>query len=541
MDREYYIDELKEIKEKCKLKEPVIEYYAVCLLKISNVYKKIEESDMLCYVKQIVAPSFPLIMKYFLKSAEVYLNTENPETKVTLLNDIQSSVESYLEVWEIIIQSTNAADRILIQSVPVGSIRQVPAKICAYFASFLNALTRLFQKKEDSDADSDYAFLVYPSFGKRPESRLLFSTMQEKGKVGIIRIPEKDIWNVAYLRMLICHELFHIIPGDLRNRYGRAKALEKIITTDLAKRLWYDIEKNYGGKGRLGEWEKEKFEEIYFGEIPSEVNENYFSGKDKDDRAFYSTETLQFYSNYYILHLLKKLEISTDELWNKMYGSELPISTFAIYKQRMDALESCRIQMNKGILKLLAKSRLPKICSFYTDIFREVFSDLTFILSLKISAEEYFASFRYMPLQGNDFELVPGLYLRAGLILQIMTETDNFVSDAELFKKWVEWKKRLGKKENGLSFQEQVLKFLLLITKGKEDGKEDDSVSIVIYRSVWEHYLSHFLEYRNKYLKFEEEEKGDFEEFRKRYCVSLDVTNIQLLRAISKREWEFQI
>lgn len=517
------IFELKTIKDNCKFKgEPLIEYYSGCLLKIAKSYSKIEESNMLYYVKQMVAPSFPLIIKHFLKCAEKYLSAENPEDKVTLLNDIQLSIETYLEVWETIVQSTNTADHILIQSASVASVRQVPVKICAYFASFLNELAMLFQ----SDQKSEYAFLVYPSFGKRPEANLLFSTMQEKGKVGIIRIPEKDIWNVTYLRMLICHEIFHIIPHTLRNRFDRAKMLDKIISTDLMNRILYNLDTTQQLKNKLGE--------IYFDNVSEAVKEEYLDNKDEEDRSFYSTEAIQFYSNYYIKFFLEKLKISTTELWYKIYGIEQPLSTFELYKERMDKLDSCRMQINENILNLLSHSDLPEICSFYTDIFREVFADLTFILSIQISAEEYFASFSYTPLQDEDFELVPDLYLRAGLVLQIMTESDSL--NIELIRRWREWKNQLEDKINGhgVSFQEKVIRFLSLILEKEDDIK----TNIKIFKSVWHNYLEHFREYRKKYLSFENTNSIKLEKFRKKYLISLDVNNSKLLYAISKREWE---
>lgn len=475
---------LEKVKEKCGTKEPVIEYYADCLLKLTKAYNKIEETEMLHYVKRIVAPSFQLVIKYFSNCVDEYLDTKEPEEKMLLLNDIQSSVESYLEVWETIIQSTNTADRILIQSVPVGPIRQIPVKICAYFSDFLNALTDLFKE----DKEYSYAFLVYPSFGKRPESRLLFSTAQENGKVGIIRIPEKDIWNVTYVRMLICHEVFHIIPRGLRDRLDRAKVLEKIITTDLKKRMWHDIE-NLPEKKKFEEKQKKGIEEFYFKEISCDVHTKFIKGKDKNDRSFYSTEILQSYSDYYIDYLLNKLEISTNELWNNIYGSEQPISKFNVYQQRMEDLESTRMQMSRSILQLLAHSRLPEICSFYMDIFREVFSDLTFILSIQISAEEYFTSLRYTPLRNDDFELVPDLYLRAGLVLWIMTEGDALCNEG-LFKNWKEWKKHLEAtiEGNGVSFQEKVIIFLSILLENDDHEK----TYMMIFKSVLPYFETIF-------------------------------------------------
>lgn len=524
---------LKKVKEKCRTKEPIIEYYADCLLKLTKAYNKIEKTEMLHYVKQIVDPSFQLVIIYFSNCVDKYLDTEEPEEKMFLLNDIQLSVESYLEVWETIIQSTNTADRILIQSVPVGPIRQIPVKICAYFTNFLEALTKLFIENEQDS----YAFLVYPSFGKRPEARLLFSTVKENGKVGIIRVPEKDIWNITYLRMLICHEVFHIIPRDLRDRFERSKSLEKIITTDLKKRMWHDIEAGLSGKEKLEEKQKKGFEEVYFGEISCDIYTKLINRKDKNDRSFYSTEILQYYSDHYISHFLKKLEISTNELWNSIYGSEQPISTFDEYQQRMEALESIRMQMSRSILQLLAHSRLPAICSFYMDVFREVFSDLTSILSNQISAEEYFTSFRYTPLQDDDFQLVPDLYLRAGLVLRIMTENDSLCSEG-VFENWREWKKHLEDKleGNGVSFQEQVIIFLSILL----ENDSYENTCIMIFKSVWRYFESHFRIYRDRYLNFEAERKESFRKFRERYSSFLGVTNFQLLQKISEQKWEFE-
>ena len=534
---------LGKIKKECELKEEdTLQYYCVCLLKLYKEFIKVEKTEMLSYIHQIVSPAFPLVLKYFLIQANAYLLSGEAEEKSVILQDIEISVETFGEVWDAVIQSTNAADRILIQSAPIEStIRQVPVKLCAYYSSLLNELATIFQEKVGEERK--YAFSVYPSLGSRPEAILLFLTMKRNGKVGIIRVPEKDIEDVKYLRMLISHEFYHIVPGSfLRRRRSRAAALAKIILYDLREKLLDGI--------KINQKVRERLEECLFGDVPREIKEKYLS-KDEESRCFYSTDTSEFFSNYFIQHALKLLKMDSQEIWEAIFAPQ-DINDFEKYKSSKDCAEDYHKRIKNKILNLLASSSIPKVCKFYSDVFREVFADLLYVMSLQVSANDYFSSFRYKPLNVPDSQYRPNLYLRASLVLEIMTEDSAEKSlDEKLFNDWREWRETTlneNTESNTDSFVCEVRSFLKDITDsanikysdlaGEEETIGAECVSTLPDLNIWDNYIEYFRLCRNRYYDFEKQRKIEFINFRKKYLIEMNYSNLNLLDAISKRKWE---
>lgn len=532
------LQELGRLEKEAGLREEgVLRYYCLCMLKLYRAYTKIEKTELLSYIYQIVTPAFLLVLKHFLKQAKIYMMSGEMKDKALILQDIELSVESFCNVWEAVIQSTNGADRILIQSAPLeAGIRQIPVKLCAYYTSLLNDLANLFHESEERE----YAFLVYPSLGSLPEAELLFLNRCESGKVGIIRVPEKDIKNIKYLRMLICHEFYHIVPGSkIRLRRSRAVLFAKILLYDLRERLLNGI--------NVTESERDRLEYFLFSDALDDLKENYINNS-AEDRSFYSTTILNEYSNYFTKCILQLLEKDSVDLWEMLYQAG-DFDNFAKYKKSKDRSERYLQRIFQNIFKILANSEIAKACKFYSDIFREVFADLLYVLNLQVLPKEYLSTFRYRPVGEEDFIQRPGIYLRVCLVIETMTAESTYYLNEELHKNWVGWRHEYIEGDENIEddFIKEIKNFMFDIFTSSKNMLSCDNEALMpekdaVYvktipdKNIWKHYVEYFCLCRKEYQKFEEGHSREIQMFREKYLIGTEDSDMEILVSISKRE-----
>ncbi len=591
-----YLADLKMIQDRCREKnEDTLLFYTRCLLKLHHAYYKIEESVMLSYIYQIIFPALPLVEKYFLNRAKEYLDSTDAEKRLGIIADIEISIRIFSEVCETVIQSTNAADRMLIQSAPIElGLTLSPVKICAYLSSFLNSLAEVYQETPVSPdgKNREYAFSVYPSLVSRPYVDLLFDKMPERGKVGVIKVPGKDILDIRYLRMLICHEFYHIVPGaPLRKRKARAELMGKVLLYDLSEGLYEGIpfeksqleedlsEENSSERRPLGDIQRERLSEFLEDKIRSEQQEPFLADKiDEADRRYYSTKTYNHYANRFIECLGDILELDVRTLYDILYEKEEPGSLENFQKRRI-AAGICLDILQANAVMFLQEGIVQDVCKFHSDLFREVFSDLLYVLTLKVQPVDYCLSFRCSPQKGDE-EKHFDMYARIALIFCIMRKIETDDADREgLLKCWRDWLSldwssveydseekvfnagngsNTGKMRDGFEDSEYILTFMsnvqAVIDKydklknetddvtenepGNGDGTEQtERLSVFRNTEVWEKYMKYGSECKEAFFAFEDRRKERLNEFRTVFFVD-ESSNMELISKIGMREWE---
>ncbi|WP_373217277.1 hypothetical protein [Ruminococcus sp. 5_1_39BFAA] len=100
MSRQKFQEELKtleELRTKCdSCAEETLKFYCNCLMKMHRACYKIEETEMLSYVRQIVSPAFPLVIRYFVDRVKACIDETVPEdTKGIIRQDVEESVVEF--------------------------------------------------------------------------------------------------------------------------------------------------------------------------------------------------------------------------------------------------------------------------------------------------------------------------------------------------------------------------------------------------------------------------------------------------------------
>lgn len=548
MSRQKFQEELKtleELRTKCdSCAEETLKFYCNCLMKMHRACYKIEETEMLSYVRQIVSPAFPLVIRYFVDRVKACIDETVPEdTKGIIRQDVEESVVEFGEVLEAIIHSTNGADRILLQTAPIDvGIRYAAPKLCAYYSKTLNAVAKLFQHQDENE----YAFCVYPTLNSCAEALLLFSTMERRGKVGIIRIPGYQIADISYMRLLLLHEIFHVLPGALRMRKERARAFQII--------LLYSVENELIGKCKeISAEDRKRLEKFFFAEMV-ERSVRYLREKEEGDRIFYSRNISEYYVNEFA-----KQFYETQKKDIKDYGDCLDDGkgweTYEEYSAWMRRIRQLSERIQGNILRILANGELTEKCNCYMDLFREAYSDIMTIITLRLPPDMYFSGFHYAPDDEDDKRLRCTLYLRAMFVAKTMCcmFEDISAEQKKLFEMWRNWKNCCQNTETesfvkGVASLSEKYPSYTEKTAAKEKTEQETgsavrildgkSLSIHLNDSMEQKYMNYFKDCCREYLEYERKNHEKFLEFRKLCGISDDGKTTNLNFAVSSRAWE---
>lgn len=535
--------ELQAIKKKCERKgEESLAFYCDCLIKMCRAYNKINQTDMLFYVKQIMAPAFPRVIDYFINQVTAYIRETKERQKAEMKQDIEESVVEFIEVFEEIIHSTNGADRMLFQSAPIDmGIRYVAPKLCAYYSGILNSLSEIFS---NTDAGG-YAFCVYPTQTSAAQAVLLFATIEKRGKVCIIRIPRYKTAHIQYLRQLLCHEFFHVQPGNLRLRRERANIFVKIMLYSISKELCKGCD--------LSGDEKEKLKKFFFLETEMEVKHN-LEPKESEDRIFYSREISDMFVN--LLH--KNLYVLQRKGFKEYFNCLNSCKQWTSYEEYHMTIEKakdiCRA-VQENIKNLLFRSKLTEICKFYMDLFRESYADIMAIITLRLSAYEYFLGFQYFPENREDYYQRSSLYFRVLFVAETMSADycEMCNEQKKLFSEWKLWKncatmpktdkfvnniECLSKEYASKAKQTPYVADKELSENSSMEQNTDDIMVVNLDTEMKKLYMIYFHDCCQKYLYYENSNSQQFHNFRSRFNISFKQDDDELNYTVSMRHWE---
>lgn len=546
-----YREIMKKVNTRIKtVQNEHLAYCVNCVNKMMFLYEKIEKTEFLSYVLYMLKPAFPLFVKYFANRFWAFVNPVLPLSreqyteKEDILEDIDQSVTRFANAMEDIIQSTNAADRMVVQTAPVSSdLLSFSPKICAYYSMMLNSLAEILQ----DDEEIKYAFCVYPSLKYRPEARVLCSTMEESGKTSLIQVPSSSLLNVEYLRIVLLHEMFHVITfKNTRKRKERAVSYLHILLYALRDELSSELPVGVAIRD-------EKLDELIFRQIKEDV-EKHFSENDEDDRKFYGKKIQQFYADTIIKQLVTLPELSRDKIYDALFADRS--DRYSEYIEKMDKCEAIRASLGKRALQLMAHNSVEKICEFYMTIFRETLSDISGVWVLKLDPDRWIRSFRYTPHTQNEYLWEPVIYLRACLVcatLMMEKENTNGRLNDKFYNRWEEWGKKAmdmaeGKTRESDGFIEGVGRYLGVLFGKKweiiSDAQHAEIQSqpqtrtyVLKNKNILRIYLPYFRSYWKNLLDYERRDGSRMWEFNERYFIDVD-SESTIWEGIANRSWE---
>lgn len=516
---------LNELKAYCiHNKEEELSYDTDCIMKLEWTYEKIKNSRFLLYQEAMIRDSYQLVKKHFLLLAEKYQRTESPLQRARILENITESIEIYWEAVDTIIQCSNSSDRQFQQTAPVDTgMRHVSPKVCLYYTKMLNDLVRLL------GADEQYAFCVRPSLGSLAEADILFSNLEDPGKVTVIRLPERIFVDINICRIILMHELFHIIPADLRMREERAEAYLKIVCYEITNRLIEGL--------KLHSEEIEIISQWIFNKPIQKITEIVQQRGVEDRHIFYGVMFRELIVNEIKKRLLELVRVSLPEMINglRFYCS---LSGMMNEEWEPDVLyvhaDRWRVVISDNALEYVSGRALEDLCEFYMDIFREGFSDLMTTIILQLNPKGFLDGFSAFSMQNSAWKN------RAGMMLRVYC-VKNALCSSNVYG-WNDWDVKIAGDER----QKEIINGVQALGKETSNGHESSDVnpaciqsgnseSCIICRPTLEIYNSFFEECTSRFMNKIKEQGREFEDYRIKYNIGQGMSNLELLYQISLR------
>lgn len=518
---------IKDIIERCEAAgEEKLLMYCKCMSQMYSICKKIDEFGMLSYEKEMISLAYDEAIRHFIEQIKMALKLKGEFTKKSqVVEDIERSVGILDHVFQTVIHSTNKADGILFQTavLSAGVGHYQDAKLCAYYACFLNELSKVYK----GSSDEKYTFCVYPSLCSIPETSILFSERKKRGRVSVVKMPEYGTEDVTKIRCRLAHELYHVLPDELRDRENRARAFVQIMLYEMKSKL---IEKyfleNKGEREKLDEKILDIIEKHIFDKCMEEISTNF-----RDDNNYYAHHVKEI-----VEEKINNMLINFDErtlkikIMEEISDIEL-IHEYEKFKEIENVISSLLNHCSVESKNILCRGEVIRLSKFYMKLFSEVFSDIMMVLTLGISETQYDRTFIEVANKSEDNIRVnrPLLYYRKQL-------TANAISkcyDKSLVEKWT-GQRNQDEAANGSGFG------------GKEnEGKPDLTVIeipdniIKIYNDFFGNLCTNFS--TNQY-NIDNDTINELNKFRTRFGINFnndlgENENLENLDFISEKEW----
>lgn len=515
----YYDDDyrLKKYYEQFS-DDPLILHHIEKMMKLRWTYIKANDNALVDYLGRMISRVYPLFEEYFINRLDEYL--ENPKEKDRILSDLDYSIEIFWESEDAIIHTTNAADRIVIQTAAVDTgLRYVGPKLCYYYSEMLRELGNIFYY------DGRYGFLVSPTMTESTNARVLFSTNLEHGKVSCIRISENNIADVGLENILLLHEFFHICPAELRLRKERAIHFLKILLYSVSFSLFDGIP-------------LEEAEDRFYDYFTTDIFEKCkaeFSGKGEYDRCYYGSNVMNTYTRIISSSLQRLITINIKKVAELL--DPRSCDSYKIYNRVHEKSLLIQEALRNKALEILIQSRLHIYCDGYMQIFREAYCDLMAILTLKVEPEDYIKAFNYQQIGEKIVEQRTPLALRIYFVTCAMTEKITPDSDEvigkELFDKWSKWSQNNnGRPEDSI----EGAVFKCGEYKANTSKIRNEESGLIISSNIFDIYNEYFACCRNKYVEFMARNRKKFDKWNTKYLHGK--STFEVLKAISLRKIE---
>lgn len=527
-----------EDRDKCNQEqEKELEFYCNCLLKMIRTYNKVLQSDMLYYIKLIMERVFPLAVEYFHDRVVSFFKAGRAEDRQRILNDIEESIVEFSEVFHTIINATNAADKMLFQTAPIKTeIQYVSPKLCAFYTVSLNELANLLEK----EGEKKYGFCVYPTLNSHAAAVILFPTRHENGKVGIIRVPGKDIARVYYLQVYLTHELFHILPDSkMRLRKFRAVKYLQIILYDLSDRIFQQC------AGIIGRDELNNIFRYFFNGMIERI-ESELDQKADGDRIFYSSKIKEKIAKEILQVLWGMLQADVEDFLESVAKPPAFCDDYTIFKAHTKKMEELLVNIKFTVADIFVNGRVEPVCHFYMDVFREVYSDLMTVLTLELSFTGYFQIFFDNLVGKEKMEVASSIavQLRVALVKETLAG-QNADDKGDFWKTWKEWD--IG------STDQQLMNFVAEIkafcesyfepkkAESKQVGSRDAQSAkeeIYVNHKILKCYREYFDRCCQQYTAFIVQHKDKMDSFRKKFVEHTQKEYADMADAITMELWE---
>lgn len=376
--------------------------YNKALWQILNSIEKFEDKTFPDYIYvSIYAPLDMLISK-------IVLCEENKE--------LQDSTEIYRFLTAInqISQNLLRAEKQFMQVPELNPwYYHVPVKLNAFYAAFVYKVKTYLNKKfglrdEHSHLKHNYEFMLYPGMNERVVVNQVFHSSQDKNRLLLVEIPERQTFDPKYLMIVLSHEIGHFVGSKLRMREKRYEVLKESIIRMVGLHTYLDYRlSNYFSEVGLDDFIIELVREVSnYIDLERKISECENSSYFKYDTILHTENLKAIITNGLGCFLEDCLNGKNDifgmifeDYFNKHFHDSHNYDYAKFQKDKeefQDALNQYLFKIymntvgsNEGRINVV---NIYTMIEALTSIIKESFADLVSILILELDFMEYFDS-----------------------------------------------------------------------------------------------------------------------------------------------------
>lgn len=309
-------------------------------------------------------------------------------------------------------------------------VHYAPAKLRAFYSMWafeLSAFYNLF-----SNGKHFYSFILSPGlFNEIAVEQLKLEGKQEE-RLMLITVPERELYSMKHMAIVLTHEVSHFVGTDARNRGARFEVWSEITARILeleAKAVAHkELHKLFDNKNQ------KKAKEIYGQEIYDRLQEEIWRMRGGNEawcgqqNDLHSQDAIKkILETYHAADVSMITFIFTDFL-NSL--KKMNLEKAREQKQDEKIAESIlnATKENEQLAKKMSMwferfrhNMLYTVLKQIEHIFKETFADIMAILTLELSQHEYLVSFikgRFQEFQDLDRHNLSVLEIRISIVVQ---------------------------------------------------------------------------------------------------------------------------
>lgn len=431
------IREMQEIATACD-KEDTLKSFCFYNIQMLKTALQIEKTDFFYYTNMILNPALKLYIYFFKDEMNEYLHSSTSNyRRMEIMADLEMAVVEMSNYYKNIIESSNSADKHFLQTIPLSTnMYELYIKLCAFYTQGISYLIKIMSL--DSEIESpkenhkDYVIGIYPTICRSTESILLFQHREKMGKIILMHVPERQLFNTEILPTYLVHEVFRILSNNFRKRKFRANQFHHIlmdfITMEIFRKpqiedkpaLTEKVKCEEEREAALQEKNRQEIIVDYWFSDFQKIMEAKFTGEE-GERKYYSAKVSSDYA-IQLTDTLKKIILAANQesLKHKLM---VPANSLEEYQKSFCDISQYLAYITNNIYNIITEQKIQKYISFIFQMFHETYADLLMILVLNLTPERYLEAYQEMTgTNQNQLTLQNNLdaYWRINLIKNTM-------------------------------------------------------------------------------------------------------------------------
>lgn len=414
----------------------------VCYKAIWQILNSIEKFEYKVFPDYIyvsvLAPLSMLVSKIIDNNSDL-----NKENIYNILLDKIEEIYVFLTAINQISQNLIRAERQFMQMPELNAnCYNIPIKLHAFYAAFVDQVK--FYLNNNFGTDNLYEFTLYPGINEQLNVMRIFYTTEDNKRLLLIKIPEKQIFDLNHMMICLCHEVGHFVGSKLRQRNRRYEALKKSIARLICLHLYCNENvRKYVTKNGIN-----YLFQYMQNDIMKCIDRQKENIEDVHNNLLYmeNLKPIMIYGiNDYILENIVNNDVIFDVVFEEFikekysFDSDLTIEKLEEDKYNYNkAMRSFFYELQSNFSANKQQITIFNLIRHLFAIAKETFADLVSILVLELDFESYCrAIFKSLSKDTINEIVNSDVLIRIVLVMNTMTKVLKDISTLKIYKqKW---------------------------------------------------------------------------------------------------------